>query len=243
MRQREDRSERTRLKWSQGSGDEETGSITGRIGCENFFSMRRVGGALLGWLLVAYILRDTDFGYWVALGAAIVYFLLRATLNDSPLNCPYCGKAVKWDATSCHHCGRVVNRVELLSERIGKLRGEKQALEEALAEVGTEREEAEGDELAKQLARVPDLTKALTQATPEIQRQVFQAFELRILCDKAERRIEILATVSEAVANAFEKQKALPKEGSLVVLREVAGARFVSRYHCARIREIARHPR
>ena len=41
-------------------------------------------------------------------------------------------------------------------------------------------------------------------------------------------------TVSEAVASAFENQKALPKEGSLVVLREVAGAGFASRYHLPR---------
>ncbi len=53
-----------------------------------------------------------------------------------------------------------------------------------------------------------------------------EAFELEIAYDKAERRIEISATTSEAVANAFEKQKALPKEGSLVVVREVAGAGF-----------------
>ena len=33
---------------------------------------------------------------------------------------------------------------------------------------------------------------------------------------KAERKIEISATVPEAVANAFEKKRALPKEGSLV---------------------------
>jgi len=46
----------------------------------------------------------------------------------------------------------------------------------------------------------------------------------------------------DGVADAFEKQKALPKEGSLVVVKEVAGARFVSRYHCARIRETVRHP-
>jgi hypothetical protein len=37
--------------------------------------------------------------------------------------------------------------------------------------------------------------------------------------------------------DAFEKQKALPKEGSLVVLREVAGARSVSHYDRARVRE------
>jgi hypothetical protein len=44
-------------------------------------------------------------------------------------------------------------------------------------------------------------------------------------------------TVSETVADAFEKQKALPEEGSLVVLRDIAGARFVSRYDATRIHE------
>ena len=44
--------------------------------------------------------------------------------------------------------------------------------------------------------------------------------------DKAERRIEISATVSEAVAIGFENKKALPKEGFLVVLRDIAGAGF-----------------
>ena len=53
----------------------------------------------------------------------------------------------------------------------------------------------------------------MRDATPELQRQVFEAFELQILYDKAERKIETSATVSEAVADAFEKQKALPKEG------------------------------
>ncbi len=69
------------------------------------------------------------------------------------------------------------------------------------------------------------------------QRQVFQAFELEILYDKAERRIEISATVSEAVADAFEKQKTLPKEGQLVLATDIAGARSVSRYHRPRIVE------
>ena len=109
--------------------------------------------------------------------------------------------------------------------------------EELHKPIGAEREEAEEGELTEQLARIPDLTKTLREAAPEVQRQVFEAFELQIHYDKAERKLEISATVSEAVANAFEKQKALPKEGSLVVLREVAGARFVSRYDAARIRE------
>ena len=131
---------------------------------------------------------------------------------------------------------------ELSLERIAELRGEKEALEEALAEVGAEREEAEAEELSEQLAGVPNLTEALRDASPEVQRQVFEAFELQILYDKAERRIEISATVSEAVADAFEKKEALPKEGSLVVLRDIAGARYVSRYHRPRIRETIRYP-
>jgi hypothetical protein len=94
------------------------------------------------------------------------------------------------------------------------------------AALGTEREEAEGEELFRQVARVPDLTKALREATPGVQRQVFEAFELQILYDKAARKIEISATVSETVADAFEKQKALPKEGSLEVVRDIAGAGF-----------------
>ena len=77
---------------------------------------------------------------------------------------------------------------ELVSERIAELRGDKEALEEALAEVGAEREEAEDEELARQLARVPDLTKALGEATPEVQRQVFEAFDLKIAYDKVGRR-------------------------------------------------------
>ena len=75
-----------------------------------------------------------------------------------------------------------------------------------------------------------------------IQRQVFEAFELQISYVKAGRKIEISATVSEAVAGAFEKQKALPKEGSLVVVRDIAGARSVSRYDRTRIRQTSAHP-
>ncbi len=73
--------------------------------------------------------------------------------------------------------------------------------------------------------------QALADAPPQLKRQTFQAFDLRILYDKAERRVEVSATVSEAVAEAFENEKALLSEGSLVVARDIAGARFVSRYH------------
>jgi hypothetical protein len=49
-------------------------------------------------------------------------------------------------------------------------------------------------------------------------------------------------TVSETVADAFEKQKALPKEGSLVVLTEVAGAGFepaTLRVRRSKLRQVA----
>jgi hypothetical protein len=47
------------------------------------------------------------------------------------------------------------------------------------------------------------------------------------------------ATVSETVADAFENAKALQAEDSSVVVTDIAGARFVSRYH-PRIVEFAR---
>ena len=103
---------------------------------------------------------------------------------------------------------------ELVSERIGELREEKQALEEALAGIGAERQEAEEEELAAQLARLPDLGQALREAPAAVKRQVFESFELRIAYDKSERRVELTATVSEAVADAFENAKALLAEGS-----------------------------
>jgi len=60
---------------------------------------------------------------------------------------------------------------------------------------------------------------------------VFASFDLQIAYDKAEHRIELTATVSEAVADAFENAKALQAEGSSVVVTDIAGTRFVSRYH------------
>ena len=128
---------------------------------------------------------------------------------------------------------------ELVSERIAELRAEKQALEDALAGMDAGRQEAEDEELTEQLARIPDLSEALREAPAPIKRQVFELFDLRIAYDKVERRVELSATVSEAVAEAFENAKALQAEGSSVVVTDIAGARFVSRYD-ARIVERVR---
>jgi hypothetical protein len=115
---------------------------------------------------------------------------------------------------------------DLVSERIAELRGEKQPLEDALAEIGTENEEAEDEELTAQLARLPDLAQALREAPPAVKRQVFTSFDLQIAYDKVERRVELTASVFEAVADAFENAKALQVEGSSVVPTDLAGAGF-----------------
>src|SRR4051812_6204036 len=57
---------------------------------------------------------------------------------------------------------------ERVSERIAELRGEKEALEEVLAGIGAEQQETEDEELTEQLARIPDLGKALSEAPPAI---------------------------------------------------------------------------
>jgi hypothetical protein len=59
-----------------------------------------------------------------------------------------------------------------------------------------------------------------------VKRQVFESFDLQIAYDKAQRRVELTATVSEAVADAFENAKALQKEGLSVVATDIAGVGF-----------------
>ena len=54
---------------------------------------------------------------------------------------------------------------------------------------------------------------------------MFEAFGLQITYDKPGRRIEISATISEAVAEALENTKSLPKE-ALVTRGDIAGAGF-----------------
>jgi hypothetical protein len=57
------------------------------------------------------------------------------------------------------------------------------------------------------LARLPDLSKALHRAPAELKRQIFDAFQLTVTYDKVERRIEISATITEAVAQRSRTRK------------------------------------
>ncbi len=115
---------------------------------------------------------------------------------------------------------------ELVGERIAELRVEKEQAEAALKELAPETAEPDGDELAAALERIPDLTTTLREAPAALKRQVFEAFCIEVRYDKVERRIEISATVSEAVAKAFENAKDLPEEVSSVTTRDIAGAGF-----------------
>ena len=80
--------------------------------------------------------------------------------------------------------------------------------------------------MIERLERIPDLTEALRTASVQIKRQVFESFDLQIAYDKQEGRVELSATVSEAVAEAFENAEALLAEGSSVVVTNIAGAGF-----------------
>jgi hypothetical protein len=48
----------------------------------------------------------------------------------------------------------------------------------------------------------------------QIKRQVFESFDLQSAYDKAEERVELSATVSETVAEAFQNAETLLAEGA-----------------------------
>jgi hypothetical protein len=76
------------------------------------------------------------------------------------------------------------------------------------------------------LARLPDLGHALRKAPIELKRQVFEAFCLQITYDKPNWRIEISATITEALGRALENERDLSEEVSNVARRDLAGAGF-----------------
>ena len=112
------------------------------------------------------------------------------------------------------------------------VRVEKDAVEAALRAQAPQGEAHDADQVAEALERVPNLSEALAAAPPKLKRQVFEA----------ERLIEISATVSEAVATAFQNAKDLQKEVPCVTTNGIAGARYVSPSDAFRIVERRRWP-
>ncbi len=87
--------------------------------------------------------------------------------------------------------------------------------------------DSEGSQTPPRCSRAsPDLAAALHQAPTELKRQVFDAFCLQITYDKPSRRIEISATITQAIADTLENAKDLPQEVSSVAQRDIAGAGF-----------------
>ena len=116
----------------------------------------------------------------------------------------------------------------LVSARIQELRDHHDALTAALADLApAEAQDAEDEVLAERLDRIPDLTRSFRDAPFAVKRQMLDAFDIQITYDRAAGHIEVSATVSEAVADAFENEKALREEGFQVTASDIAGARFV----------------
>jgi hypothetical protein len=103
--------------------------------------------------------------------------------------------------------------IEVVKARIEELKADKQAAQVALDAIPPAERETEDNYLLERLARIPDLTQQLRDATPEIKRLAFQAFELRVEFDKAQRHIALSATITEAVARALENTRTPPLEG------------------------------
>jgi hypothetical protein len=117
---------------------------------------------------------------------------------------------------------------DLIGQRIAELREAKDAAEIELRTLTPAAANSGPDEdPAALLARIPN--HALRQASPEIKRQVFDAFGLQVTYDKTARRIEISATITEAIAEALHNAEHLPEEVSSVAQGDIAGARYVPR--------------
>ena len=104
---------------------------------------------------------------------------------------------------------------DLIGQRIADLRDAKETAEIELRALTPAAVNSGPDEdPAALLARIPNLAHALQQARPEVKRQVFDAFGLQVTYDKTMRRIEISATITEAIAEALHIAEDLPEEVS-----------------------------
>jgi hypothetical protein len=82
-----------------------------------------------------------------------------------------------------------------------ELKAEKATAQAALAHLPTDAP-SRPDYAA--LERLPDLSEALRAADPATKHQVFDAFDLRVVFDKLDGRVEISATLTGAVADLLQ---------------------------------------
>ena len=86
---------------------------------------------------------------------------------------------------------------ELVRARIEELKADKAAAQASLPKLGLA---PERQDQAAVLEQVPDLSERLLDADDATKRALFDAFDLRVVYDKASDRLSISATLTEAVA-------------------------------------------
>ena len=86
---------------------------------------------------------------------------------------------------------------ELVRARIEELKADKAAAQAALPTLGLA---PERQDPAAVLDQVPDLAERLHDADNATKRALFDAFDLRVIYDKASDRLSVSATLTEAVA-------------------------------------------
>jgi hypothetical protein len=108
----------------------------------------------------------------------------------------------------------------LVGERIRALKSERQEIEAAIAQLDHAQRYSDGfdpGEAAAIIESLPDLSKALAEADPELRRAVFEAFRLRVEIDRNSGLIRLKALVS----SAFSQARDLSELGST---KAIAGA-------------------
>jgi hypothetical protein len=110
----------------------------------------------------------------------------------------------------------------LVGERIRALKSERQEVEAAIAELDHAQRNGDGfdpDEAVVIIDALPDLSKALAEADPELRRAVFEAFRLCVEIDRNSGLIRLKALVS----SAFSQVKDLSE---LCSTKAIAGVGF-----------------
>ncbi len=113
----------------------------------------------------------------------------------------------------------------LVGERIRALKNERQQTQTALAQLDLQQREHTGidlDEACAVLDALPDLSKPLAKADPELRRSVYEAFQFAIELDRNKPEIRLKALVS----SAFSTTKDLHDLADKVTNGVIAGAGF-----------------
>jgi hypothetical protein len=99
---------------------------------------------------------------------------------------------------------------DVVRARIDELKAEKAAAQASLPRLGLA---PERQDPAAVLDQVPDLSERLRDADNATKRTLYDAFDLRVVYDKASDRLSISATLTEAVAATASSRRAIVTPG------------------------------